>query len=264
MLEYPAIDPVAISLGPLQIRWYGLSYVAGTLIGWWLLRMRSARHGWTYEQVADLVFYAVLGAIIGGRLGSALFYNLPYYLDHPLATFKIWQGGMSFHGGLLGVLVAVWLFARFQRRPFFAVTDFLAPVVPVGLFCGRIGNFINGELWGRPTDLPWAMVFPDPAAGGIPRHPSQLYEAALEGALLFIILWWFSARPRPIMAVSGLFLTGYGLFRFLVEFVRVPDPQLGYLAFGWVTMGQVLSLPMFIFGVLLLYLSYTKLIVNSK
>lgn len=258
MLEYPAIDPVAISLGPLQIRWYGLSYVVGTLLGWWLLRLRAARHGWTHEQVADLVFYSVLGAVIGGRIGSVLFYNLPYYLDHPLAVLKIWQGGMSFHGGLIGVLVAMWLFGRGQQRRFFEVTDFLAPVVPVGLFCGRIGNFINGELWGRPTDLPWAMVFPDPAAGGVPRHPSQLYEAALEGIVLFVVLWLFSARPRPTMAVSGLFLSGYGMFRFLVEFVRVPDPQLGYLAFGWVTMGQLLSLPMFVVGALLIYMAYRK------
>lgn len=258
MLEYPAIDPVAISLGPLQVRWYGLSYIAGTLLGWWLLRRRAGRHGWNAEQVADLVFYVVLGAVVGGRLGSVLFYNLPYYLDHPLAVFRIWEGGMSFHGGLLGVLLAIWWFARKQRRGFFEVTDYLAPVVPLALFFGRIGNFINGELWGKPSDVPWAMVFPDPAAGGVPRHPSQLYEAALEGLLLFAILWAYSARPRPTMAISGLFLAGYGVFRFLVEFVRVPDEQLGYLAFGWLTMGQVLCVPMIVAGVILMLLAYRK------
>ena len=258
MIEYPAIDPVAFSLGPLKIRWYGLSYIAGTLLGWWLLRLRATRFGWTPDQVADLVFYVVLGAVVGGRIGSVLFYNLPYYLEQPLAVFKIWEGGMAFHGGLIGVLVAAALFARHQGRGFFEISDYLAPVVPVGLFCGRIANFINGELWGKPTDVPWAMVFPGPLAGNVPRHPSQLYEAALEGLLLFAILWLYSARPRPSMTVSGLFLSGYGAFRFLVEFVREPDAQLGYLAFGWVTMGQVLSLPMIILGVILLWLGYRQ------
>lgn len=258
MLEYPAIDPVAFSIGPLDVRWYGLSYIAGTLLGWWLLRLRAARHGWNAEQVADLVFYVVLGAVIGGRLGSVLFYNLPYYLDNPLAIVKIWEGGMAFHGGLVGVLFALWWFARGQRRGFFEVTDYLAPVVPLALCFGRIANFINGELWGKPSDVPWAMVFPDPAAGAVARHPSQLYQAALEGLLLFVILWLYSARPRPTMAVSGLFLSGYGFFRFLVEFVRVPDAQLGYLAFGWLTMGQVLSLPMILFGAGLMYLAYRR------
>lgn len=262
MLEYPALDPVAIHLGPLAIRWYGLMYIVGILLGWWLLRRRAASRGFSHEQLADLVFYAVLGVILGGRLGSVLFYNLPYYLDHPLAVFKIWEGGMSFHGGLLGVLIAVGWFAHSQGRRFFEVTDYLAPVVPIGLFFGRIGNFINGELWGRPSDVPWAMVFPNPAAGNVPRHPSQLYEAALEGLLLFIILWLYSSKPRPTMAVSGLFLLGYGVFRFLVEFVRMPDAQLGYLAFGWLTMGQVLCMPMILFGMLLLYLGYRK--VNSE
>lgn len=264
MIEYPAIDPVAFSLGPLEIRWYGLSYIAGTLLGWWLLRLRAARFGWTSDQVADLVFYVVLGAVLGGRFGSVLFYNLPYYLEHPLAVFKIWEGGMAFHGGLIGVLVAVALFARGQGRRFFEISDYLAPVVPVGLFCGRIANFINGELWGKPTDVSWAMVFPGPLAGNVPRHPSQLYEAALEGVLLFVILWLYSARPRPRMAISGLFLSGYGLFRFLVEFVREPDAQLGYLAFGWVTMGQLLCLPMIAIGVILLYLAHGRSEVKSE
>ena len=260
MLTYPNIDPVAVHLGPVQIHWYGISYVVGLLTAWWLLNRRADApgSGWDRQQVADLIFYAAIGVILGGRLGSVLFYNLHWYLQHPLDVFRIWEGGMSFHGGLLGVLIACVLFARGRGKTFFGVSDFMIPVVPVGLFCGRIGNFINGELWGKPTDLPWAMIFPSPAAGGVPRHPSQLYEAALEGLLLFAILWWFSARPRPRMAVSGLFLLGYGVFRFAVEFVRVPDIQLGYLAWGWLTMGQVLSAPMILAGAILLLLAYRK------
>ena len=258
MLTYPDIDPIAISLGPLKIRWYGISYVVGILLAWWLLRLRATRFHLTYEQVADLIFYATVGIILGGRLGSVLFYNLPYYLEHPLEIIMINHGGMSFHGGLVGVLVAMWYFGRKINKGFFEVSDFLAPVVPVGLFFGRIANFINGELWGAPSNLPWAMVFPNPLAGGIPRHPSQLYEALLEGVLLFIILWWYSAKPRPAMAVSGLFLLGYGVFRSLVEFVRVPDANIGYLALGWVTMGQVLSLPMIIAGIIMMVMALKK------
>ena len=256
MLTFPNIDPVAIGLGFLQVRWYGLSYIAGILGAWALLRHRakSGRYGWTAEQVADLMFYGVLGVIIGGRLGSALFYNLTYYLENPLDVLKVWQGGMSFHGGLIGVLVACWWCGRKTNKAFFEVTDFLAPVVPVGLFTGRLGNFINAELWGKPTDVSWAMIFP--GAGPLPRHPSQLYEAFLEGLCLFVILWWFSARPRPLMAVSGLFLLGYGLFRFAVEFVREPDAHLGYIGpdwgLEWLTMGQVLCLPMILAGIALL------------
>ncbi len=256
MLTFPNIDPVAIDLGFLQVRWYGLSYIAGILGAWALLRYRakSGRCGWTVEQVADLMFYGVLGVIIGGRLGSALFYNLPYYLENPLDVLKVWQGGMSFHGGLSGVLVACWWCGRKTHKTFFEVTDFLAPAVPVGLFTGRLGNFINAELWGKPTEVPWAMIFP--GAGPLPRHPSQIYEALLEGLCLFVILWWFSARPRPLMAVSGLFLSGYGLFRFAVEFVREPDAQLGYIGYDWglewLTMGQVLCLPMILAGMALL------------
>ena len=257
MLNYPAIDPVAISLGPLKIRWYGISYVVGIIIAWWLLNKRAEKDfRWMPDQVADLVFYAMLGIIIGGRLGSVIFYNLPYYLDHPIDIIKINQGGMSFHGGLIGVIVAMWYFGAKTKKGFFAVSDFLTPVVPVGLFCGRIANFVNGELWGGPSNLPWAMVFPDERAGGIPRHPSQLYEALLEGVLLFIILWCYSAKPRPTMAVSGLFLLGYGIFRSAIEFVREPDAHIGYLALGWVTMGHVLSLPMIIAGIVLLVLAY--------
>ena len=258
MLTYPDIDPVAVDLGFLQIRWYGISYVAGILLAWWLLRVRSSRlfEIWSPDQVADLIFYSTVGIILGGRLGSVLFYNFPYYLQHPIDVFKIWEGGMSFHGGLIGVITAMWLFARRQKMGFFQVGDFLAPVVPIGLFLGRIANFINGELWGRPTDLPWGMVFPDPRAGTVPRHPSQLYEAFFEGIVLFIVLWWFSSRPRPLKAVSGLFLLMYGIFRGLVEFVREPDSQVGFLAGGWLTMGMLLSAPMIVLGILFLYLAY--------
>ena len=259
MLKYPEIDPVAIAFGPVQVRWYGISYVAGILVAWWLLRLRGVHaKSWTREQVADLVFYATAGIILGGRLGSVLFYNFPYYLEEPLAMFRVWEGGMSFHGGLLGVLIAVWLYCRKEKRGFFSVTDFIVPVGPIGLGSGRIGNFINGELWGGPSDLPWAMVFPDPMAGGVPRHPSQLYEACLEGLLLFVILWWYSARPRPVMAVSGLFLALYGVFRTAVECIRVPDKQIGYLAGDWLTMGMVLSVPMILAGLGLLLMAYRK------
>ena len=259
MLNYPAIDPVAIAFGPLQIRWYGISYVVGILLAWWLLNLRAIRQphkAWNNEQVSDLIFYGAVGLIIGGRLGSALFYNFPYYLANPIDIFKIWQGGMSFHGGLVGGLIAVGIYGRRINRGFFEVTDYMAPVVPVGLFFGRIANFVNGELWGGPSTLPWAMVFPNPRAGGIPRHPSQLYEALLEGLVLFIILWCYTSRPRPTMSATGLFLLGYGVFRSAIEFVREPDAHIGYLAFDWLTMGHVLSFPMIIAGVLLIWFAY--------
>ena len=258
MLTYPNIDPVAIDLGFLQIRWYGISYIVGILGAWALLhyRTRSARFGWNTVQVSDLIFYGTLGVILGGRLGSVLFYNLPYYLNNPVDIIKVWQGGMSFHGGLIGVASAIYLYGRKINKTFFEVGDFLTPVVPVGLFTGRIANFINAELWGKTTDAPWAMVFPN--AGDLPRHPSQLYEAFLEGLCLFVILWWFSARPRPVMSITGLFLLCYGLFRFSVEFVREPDAQLGYLGFGWLTMGQILSVPMILVGIILFVLAYDR------
>ncbi len=262
MLSYPDIDPVALALGPIKIHWYGITYVVGIVAAWLLLRWRTDKNPslkWSSEQVDDMVFYVTLGVIIGGRLGSVLFYNLPYYIDHPVDIFKINQGGMSFHGGLIGALLAMVWFARKTNSGFFNVIDFIAPVVPVGLGCGRIGNFINGELWGAPSALPWAMIFPDPRAGGIARHPSQLYEALLEGLLLFIILWLYSSKPRPMMAVSGLFLLGYGVFRFSVEFVRVPDAHIGYLAFGWVTMGQLLSFPMIILGFVSMVWAYRNI-----
>jgi len=259
MLKYPQIDPVAISLGPVKIHWYGIMYLIGFSALWWLGNRRARQTpGWKVEEIGDLVFYGALGTILGGRLGYILFYDLPTYLAEPLNIFKIWQGGMSFHGGLIGVTIALALFARKTGKQFFQVTDFVAPMVPIGLGAGRLGNFINGELWGRVSDLPWAMVFPDPRAGLLPRHPSQLYEALLEGLVLFIILWVYSARPRPTMAVSGLFLVGYGTFRFLVEFTRTPDAQLGFIAFDWLTMGQALSAPMVAIGAAMMWWAYRR------
>lgn len=254
MLTYPSIDPVLLQLGPLAIHWYGIMYLIGFSLAWWLGLRRAHSAGIEPFEVGDIVFFCVLGVVLGGRLGYVLFYNLGDYLAHPLSIFKVWQGGMAFHGGLLGVLVAVWLYARKSGYRFFALTDFIAPLVPLGLAAGRVGNFINGELWGRPTDLPWGMVFP--TADEVARHPSQLYQAALEGVTLFVILWWFSRKPRPMMAVSGLFLIGYSSFRFFVEFFRTPDAHLGFLAFDWLTMGQLLSVPMFIAGVILMILGY--------
>ena len=248
--DYPSIDPIAISLGPLQIHWYGLMYLLGFAAAWWLGKYR-ARQSYTplnEIQVSDLIFWCALGVVLGGRLGYVFFYNFGKFLEDPVWLVKVWTGGMSFHGGLIGVIVAMWLYGRSIGIKFFAVADFVAPLVPVGLGAGRIGNFIGGELWGRATDLPWAMVFPrDPL--GLARHPSQLYQFALEGVALFCLLWWFSSKPRPKMAVSGLFLLAYGVFRILVEFVREPDAHIGYLAWGWVTEGQVLSLPMVVIGI---------------
>ncbi len=260
MLSQPAIDPVAFSVGPLEVHWYGLMYLLGFAAAWWLgrVRARQAWRGWQPSELDDLVFYVAVGVIVGGRLGYVLFYDLERFLAAPSALVAVWQGGMSFHGGLLGVLLAMWVFARRTRRTFFQVADFVAPLIPPGLGAGRLGNFINGELWGRPTELPWGMVFRDPRAGELARHPSQVYQMLLEGVALFALLWLYSRRPRPTCAVSGLFLLGYGVFRFVVEFVRVPDEQLGYLAFGWLTMGQLLTLPMLLFGALLLWWAHHR------
>ena len=258
MLTYPLIDPVAVSLGPLKIHWYGLMYVVGFMAAWWLGSRRAARpgSGWQAHEVGDIIFYGAVGVILGGRLGYMIFYGYEGLLADPLRIFRIWEGGMSFHGGLIGVLLAMLWYARRTGRHFFTITDFVAPLVPIGLLAGRIGNFINGELWGRVTDSPLGMIFPN--GGPLPRHPSQLYEAFLEGLVLFTVLWWFSARPRPRMAVSALFLLGYGTARFCVEFLREPDVQLGFVAFHWMTMGQILSLPLIAFGVLLMALAYRR------
>lgn len=257
MLAFPAIDPVAFEIGPLAVRWYGLSYLAGIGLAWGLLQRRcghGAGRAWTAEQVADLVFYAALGAVLGGRLGYVLFYGFQDYLRDPLELFRVWRGGMSFHGGTLGVIVALALYARRLGRPFLATTDFVLPAVPIGLFLGRLANFVNQELWGAPSDLPWAVLFSAPAAGGVPRHPSQIYEALLEGLLLFVLLNFLQAREPRRGTISGVFLLGYGACRFAVEFVREPDAHLGHL-WHWLTMGQLLSIPMIIAGIALIALS---------
>ena len=278
MIVLHQIDPIAISLGPVRVHWYGVMYLLGFLLAWWLghRRIRAGRlPGVDEDGFGDLLFYGLIGVIVGGRLGSVLFYDFNTYLQNPLQVLKVWEGGMSFHGGLIGVLVAAWLWSRRHRRHFFDTMDFLAPLVPPGLGFGRIGNYIGGELWGKYTRGDWGVVFPsglpepyrslDPVAlkaqfeagalDAYARHPSQLYQAVLEGLVLFCVLWWFSAKPRPRYAVSGLFALLYGCFRFLVEFVRMPDAHLGYLAFGWLTMGQVLSLPLVALGLCLLWRS---------
>lgn len=256
MLSYPRIDPVAIEIGPVAVHWYGIMYLVGFAAAWALMRLRARRPdlAWMRGHIDDLLFAGAVGVIVGGRLGYVLFYKPAEWLADPLLVLRVWEGGMAFHGGLIGVIVAMIWFARRRGRPAFEVFDFVAPVTPIGLGAGRLGNFINGELWGRVTDVPWAMVFP--AAGPRPRHPSQLYELALEGIVLFVVLWWFSARPRPRMAVSGLFLLLYGAFRSAVELVRAPDPHLGTIAFDWLTMGQLLSLPMLVLGTVLLVMAY--------
>lgn len=262
VLVHPQFDPIAISLGPLAIRWYGLMYLvafaAVLILG--RLRMKSSAGSSAMDArgLDDLLLFGVIGVVLGGRLGYVLFYKPSYYLQHPEEILAVWQGGMAFHGGMLGVIAAMGFFAWRRRIEFFRVADFIAPLVPLGLAAGRLGNFINGELWGRPTEaaLPWAMVFPQ-AGDMLARHPSQLYQMLLEGLLLFVLLWRFSARPRPLGAVSGLFLLGYGLARFLAEFAREPDAFLGVLSLG-LSMGQWLSLPMIMVGALILMWSYRR------
>lgn len=257
MFMHPQFDPVAISLGPVAVHWYGLMYLLSFALGWGaaVWRTRLAHVDWTREEVADFLFYVVLGVIVGGRVGYMLFYQPQVLVERPLELFYIWHGGMSFHGGMLGVIAAAAWFGRKRGRGFFDVADFLAPMIPIGLFFGRVANFVNAELVGRVTDVPWAMVYPQVDLA--PRHPSQLYEAGLEGLALFVLLWWFARRPRPRMAVSGLFLLGYGVFRFFAEFFREPDPHLGFVAFDWLTMGQLLCAPMIAGGLLLLWLAYS-------
>ena len=258
MFTFPQFNPVVISLGPLSIHWYGVMYIIA-FGGAWVLasyRRNMKPNQWSTDQISDLVFYGAIGAVVGGRLGSVFFYNFDRFLVDPLWVFRVWEGGMSFHGGLLGVGVAFYFYSKSLRKGFWETIDFIVPFVPFGLGAGRIGNFIGGELWGRPTDVPWGMVFPH--VDQLPRHPSQLYEVALEGVALFILLWWFSSKPRPRLAVSGVFALGYGSFRFFIEFFREPDQQIGFIAFEWLTMGQLLSVPMAAGGILLLFLSYNK------
>jgi phosphatidylglycerol:prolipoprotein diacylglycerol transferase len=260
LFTYPDFDPVAFSIGPLAVRWYGVMYLGAFLLTWLGLRSR-AKLPWSKvgpAQVDDVVFYGALGAIVGGRIGYMLIYGLGELVADPLSLFTVWKGGMSFHGGLTGVLVAMALYGRRARIKFFDITDAISPWASGGIFLGRVGNFINGELWGKPTspDAPWAVI-----VNGQARHASQLYEAFLEGLLLCIVLWLYTRRPRPTMGASGLFLTLYGAFRIVLEFVRVPDQQMGsggYLALGWVTTGMLLSVPMVIAGVALLVLAYRK------
>ena len=259
MLIHPNIDPVAIQFGPLAVHWYGLMYLLGFMLFLWLGKMRLRkldRPGWNNTLLDDLLFYGVLGVVLGGRLGEVLFYQPGYYFSHPLEIFAVWKGGMSFHGGFLGVLVAMAIFAHQRKIVWLQLMDFIAPLVPLGLGAGRIGNFINSELWGKPTDLPWGMVFPNVDQQA--RHPSQLYEFALEGLALFALLWLFSNKPRPTGAVSGLFLIGYGSFRFIGEFARTPDEGIfGLMTLG-VSMGQWLSLPMVLAGIVMMVWAYRK------
>ena len=253
MLVYPGFNKVAFQIGPLKVHWYGIMYLLGFATAWWLARRRAARPDstWTKADVDDLIFFCMLGVILGGRIGYILFYGLTFWASDPWYPLKLWGGGMSFHGGLLGVMAALALFAWRRGRNWADVFDFTAPLPALGLFFGRIGNFINSELWGKVTTVPWGF-----RVDGQVRHPSQLYEATLEGLVLFALLWWFTSRPRPRLAPSGLFLTGYGIARFAIEFVRVPDEHIGYLAGGWLTEGQVLSVPMLIAGVAMLAWAY--------
>ncbi len=258
MLYYPHINPIAFSIGPVKVHWYGIMYLVG-FAGAWLLanyRGKFPHNHFSSAEVSDLIFYAALGVILGGRIGYMLFYDFPNFIHNPLIFFRVWDGGMSFHGGMLGVLCALWWYSGKINRSVWEITDFMVPFVPIGLAAGRVGNFINGELWGRVTTMPWGMVFPD--GGPLPRHPSQIYEFLLEGVSLFLILWFFSRKPRPRFAVSALFLLVYGCFRFFAEFFRQPDPQLGFLAWGWLTMGQLLSLPMILAGAVALFIVYKK------
>ncbi len=272
MLQHPKFDPVAFSLGQydlpilgdisLDIRWYGLMYLVGFASAWLLGRYRASKpnSGWSKEQVGDIIFYGAMGIIIGGRLGYTFFYGMDQFLSNPGSIINVWEGGMSFHGGFIGVMVAMIFFARKYNKTFAEVVDFMVPLAPTGLAAGRMGNFINGELWGRVSDVPWAMSFEQ---ANIYRHPSQLYEFALEGVLLFIIIWWFSSKPRPKLAVAGLFTMLYGAFRFFVEFFREPDAHIGFDA-GWLTRGQMLSSIMILAGLTIIIITYQKYLAKNS
>lgn len=275
-MHYPEIDSVIVSLGPLAVRWYGLSYLAGFGVVWWLGNRRAAAHqsGWTAENISDLVFYCAMGAVLGGRIGYVFFYNFEVLLGDPLYLFRMWEGGMSFHGGLLGVVTGGWFFARKSQRPIVQVMDFLAPLCPIGLGFGRLANFINMELPGRVTDSPFGLIYSCDAVRGlnsmcvgawesVARHPSPLYQAFTEGALLFVLVWLVSAKPKPTGMVSGVFLIGYSTFRMTTELFRSPDAHIGFIAFDWLTMGQLLSLPMMIAGILLVLWSRTQSVAQS-
>jgi len=278
MIWLHQIDPVALSLGPVSIHWYGLAYAVAFVMAWLLGRRRIAAGrlpGVNMEGLSDLAFYGMIGVVLGGRIGSILFYSFGEFLQNPLVLLRIWEGGMSFHGGLLGVMVAAWWWTRKRGIHYFDTMDFVAPLIPAGLGIGRVANFVGAELWGKYTQAGWGVVFPSGlpdalrgldaatlraqyesgALDAYARHPSQLYQAFLEGVLLFGLLWWFSSKPRPRYAVSGMFALLYGVFRFAVEFVRMPDADIGYLAFGWLTMGQVLSVPLIVLGLFMLWLS---------
>ena len=255
MWNYPVFDPVAISLGPISIHWYALSYLIGIGGIWWHLGYKSKKFslGWTDDQISDLIFYAVFGVILGGRIGYMLFYGRDELVKDPLSLLKIWQGGMSFHGGMLGVFVSMYVYGRFNKKTFFQLTDFIAPSIPIALCTGRLGNFINAELPGRVTDVSWAAIYPGELVG---RHPSSLYQSFTEGLVLFLILWLFTLKKKPVITASGMFLIGYGGLRFFTEFFREPDAHLGYIAFDWLTTGQLLSAPMMLIGLILLATGY--------
>ncbi len=266
MLTYPHINPIAISIGPvfgigpLRVHWYGIMYLIGFVAAWLLARYRASRPGstWTALDIDDLIFYCAMGVILGGRIGWCIFYGHDVIAENWLNVFHIWDGGMSFHGGMLGVAAAVWLFARIKKKHCADVLDFVAPLPGIGLMAGRFGNFINGELWGKPTTLPWGFRVMDPDGEMVVRHPSQLYEATLEGLVLFLILWWFTSSPRPRSAPTGLFLVLYGFARFTVEWVRLPDANIGYLVGDWLTMGMLLTLPMILVGALIMAYAYRR------
>jgi phosphatidylglycerol:prolipoprotein diacylglycerol transferase len=266
MLTYPHINPIAISigpvfgLGPLKIHWYGIMYLIGFVAAWLLARYRARRPGstWTALDIDDLIFYCAMGVILGGRIGWCIFYGHDVIAENWLNVFHIWDGGMSFHGGMLGVLAAVWLFARVKKKHVADVLDFVAPLPGIGLMAGRLGNFINGELWGKPTTLPWGFRVMEPDGQVVVRHASQLYEATLEGLVLFLVLWWFTSKPRPRLAPTGLFLVLYGFARFTVEWVRLPDANIGYLEGDWLTMGMLLTIPMILAGAIVMGVAYRR------